>query len=95
MENVNTNLSSNLNPLPNQPVESKKLTAGLLALFFGSLGIHKFVLGYVAAGIVHIIATILTCGAFSLVSFIEGIIYLSKSDEEFIQTYQLRKREWF
>ena len=30
-----------------------------------------------------------------LVGLIEGIIYLTKSDEEFYNTYQVGKKPWF
>ncbi len=72
-------------------VESKRMTAALLALFVGSFGIHKFYLGYTTAGII----TILTCGGCLFIPFIEFIIYLTKSDEEFIETYQLNEKQWF
>jgi hypothetical protein len=36
-----------------------------------------------------------TCGVGSWIGFIEGIIYLTKSDADFIQTYQVQKRAWF
>ena len=75
--------------------ESKRVMAGILALLLGSLGIHKFILGYTTTGIIHIVASIVTCGMFGIVSFIEGIIYLTKSDEEFIQTYQNNEKKWF
>jgi hypothetical protein len=29
------------------------------------------------------------------IPFIEGIIYLTKSDEDFFETYQKNKRPWF
>lgn len=75
--------------------ESKRIVAGILALLLGSLGIHKFILGYTTAGIIHIVASIVTCGVFGVVSFIEGIIYLTKTDEEFINTYQVNEKKWF
>ncbi len=75
--------------------ENKKVVAGILGILFGGFGIHKFVLGYTKEGIIQIIATLVTCGAGSLIGFIEGIIYLTKSDEEFYQTYQIGKKGWF
>ena len=79
---------------PNQ--ENKKLLAGILALVLGPLGIHKFILGYTQEGIIMIIISIITCGTVtSILGLIEGIIYLTKSDEEFYQTYQVNKRGWF
>jgi len=58
-----------------------KITAGILALLIGGLGIHKFYLNKAGLGIVYI----LFCWTFvpSIVAFIEGIIYLTQSDEAF------------
>ncbi|WP_298474397.1 NINE protein [uncultured Maribacter sp.] len=75
--------------------ENKKVLAGLLAILIGSLGIHKFILGYTKEGIIQIIASVVTCGIAGIVPFIEGIIYLTKSDEEFYNTYQVGKKPWF
>jgi TM2 domain-containing membrane protein YozV len=73
----------------------KKLVAGILGILVGSLGIHKFVLGYTTEGIIQIVITIVTCGAGGIVGLIEGIIYLTKSDEEFVRTYIQNKKGWF
>jgi TM2 domain-containing membrane protein YozV len=75
--------------------ENKKLICGILAIVIGSLGIHKFILGYNKEGIIQIVISVLTCGIGSIIGLIEGIIYLTKSDEEFYQTYQVNKRPWF
>jgi len=75
--------------------ENKKMIAGILAIVIGSLGIHKFVLGYTQEGIIQIIITFVTCGMGGIIGLIEGIIYLTKSDEEFYQTYQVGKKGWF
>lgn len=76
-------------------MESKKTTAGLLGLFLGSLGVHKFYLGYSAAGAIQIVLTLITCGLAGWIGIIEGIIYLTKSDEDFIETYQRNEKQWF
>lgn len=75
--------------------ENKKVLAGILAILLGSLGIHKFILGYNKEGIIQIVISFVTCGAAGIIGFIEGIIYLTKSDEEFYNTYQVGKRPWF
>ena len=75
--------------------ENKKVMAGILALLLGSLGVHKFILGYNKEGIIQIIISFVTCGLASIIPFIEGIIYLTKSDAEFYQTYQVGKKPWF
>lgn len=83
------NMENNLKP------ENKKVTAGVLGILLGGFGIHKFYLGYQKEGIIQLILTIVTCGAASLVGFIEGIIYLTKTDEDFYQTYQVGRKPWF
>lgn len=81
---------------PVQPTqENKKVLAGVMGILFGGLGVHKFILGYTTEGIIQLVITIVTCGIASLIGFIEGIIYLTKSDEEFYQTYQANKKGWF
>lgn len=75
--------------------ENKKVLAGILALLLGSLGIHKFILGYNKEGVIQIVITFVTCGLAGIIPLIEGIIYLTKSDEEFYSTYQVNKKEWF
>ena len=73
----------------------KKVLCGVLGILLGSLGIHKFILGYTKEGIIQIVISILTCGIGGIIGFIEGIIYLTKSDEEFVNTYITNKRGWF
>ena len=75
--------------------ENKKIVAGVCALLIGGIGVHKFILGYNKEGIIQIVITFATCGIGGIVGLIEGIIYLTKSDEEFYQTYQVGKKGWF
>ena len=74
-----------------------KTTAGLLAIFLGPLGIHKFYLGFRGPGIIYLLGTIFIIGIpFTFtVPLIEGIIYLTKSDEEFERLYVVEKKQWF
>ena len=83
------------NVIPKSSEESKRIIAGILALLLGSLGVHKFVLGYTQEGIIQLIISIVSCGILGIIPFIEGIIYLTKTDEEFIYTYQTNKKGWF
>ena len=83
------------NVIPKGAQESKRVIAGVLAILLGSLGIHKFILGYTKAGIIQLIISVVSCGMLGIIGFIEGIIYLTKSDDEFINTYQTNKKEWF
>lgn len=76
-------------------VTSQRVLCGVMGLILGGLGIHRFILGDVLGGILRIVISVVTCGAGSLIGFIEGIIYLTKSDEEFIRIYQVGKKGWF
>lgn len=82
-----------------QEVSNKKLAAGICAILLGSLGVHKFILGMTTPGVIMLLITLLTCGvgsfATSIIGIIEGIIYLTKSDEEFYRDYMVNKKEWF
>jgi TM2 domain-containing membrane protein YozV len=80
---------------PKIPGAEKKLLAGLLGILVGWTGAHKFVLGYQKEGIIQLIVSVVTCGLFGIVGIIEGIIYLTKSDEEFVATYITNKKGWF
>lgn len=73
----------------------KKIVAGLLGILVGSLGVHKFVLGYTTEGLIQIGISVVTCGIGGIIGLIEGIIYLTKSDEDFVRTYIQSKRGWF
>ncbi len=85
------------------PGADKKLAAGLCGILLGGFGIHKFILGYQNEGIIMLViwlvGLIFFCGIPSLVinviGIIEGIMYLTKSDEEFSNTYILSKKPWF
>ncbi len=78
---------------------SNKVAAGICGILLGSLGVHKFILGYTGAGLILLLVTVLTCGMGAavthLIGIIEGIIYLTKSDEEFVRIYVDGRKEWF
>lgn len=76
-------------PVQTQYVATKsKVAAGLLAIFLGGLGIHKFYLGRTFQGILYLIF----CWTYipSILGFIEGIIYLASNEENFQNKYGRR-----
>lgn len=91
--------SGNTTPTQMPVSPPSKISAGVWALLLGSLGVHKFILGYKTEGHIMLWFTILTGGAGAMImapiALIEGIIYLTKSDQEFINTYVLHKKPWF
>lgn len=90
---------ANLNPSH----ATRQLLAGYCGIIFGALGIHKFVLGYTLEGAVMV--SISVAGLFfaygvpfvimQFVGLIEGMIYLNKSHDEFVDTYFIHKQGWF
>lgn len=84
-------------------VSNKKLAAGLLGIFLGAFGVHKFVLGYTTPGVIMLVVSlaggVITCGVASFVmgviGLIGGIIYLTKTPEEFKAMYLDTERPWF
>ena len=78
-----------------RPTKSK-VAAGVLAIVLGGLGIHKFYLGYVLPGILLIIISLVTCGIVGpIIALIEGILYLTMTDEAFHETYVEDRKDWF
>jgi TM2 domain-containing membrane protein YozV len=81
------------------PGAEKKIAAGVCGILLGYLGVHKFVLGYTKEGLIMLLATLLTLGiagfVMSVIGLIEGIVYLTKTDEEFVATYVTGKKGWF
>lgn len=73
----------------------KKMTAGICGILLGAWGVHKFILGYTTEGIIQIAITLVTCGIGGIIGLVEGIVYLTKSDEEFVRTYIQNKKGWF
>lgn len=93
---------------PVQEFAGKKVAAGVCGIVIGSLGVHKFILGLNTSGVIMLVVSlvgvilgsclvvpILATSAMGIIGIIEGIIYLTKSDEEFYQTYAVEKKEWF
>ena len=89
------------------PGAEKKLAAGLCGILIGSLGIHKFILGYNTEGIIMLSVTLvgifLSClflpilgtTAMWIIGLVEGIMYLTKTDQEFVDTYVTGRKPWF
>ena len=73
---------------PNFVPGPDRVTASVLAILLGGLGIHRFYLGETALGILDI----LFCwtGIPSLVALIDGIVWLFESDEVFYRSWLAR-----
>jgi TM2 domain-containing membrane protein YozV/cold shock CspA family protein len=99
---VENGVATGVYPIAGGMDEKNKWIAALLAFFLGAFGIHKFYLGKNNAGLIMLgvfLVGIIFLGVPSLVigiiAFIEAIIYLIKSDEEFYEDYVAGERSWF
>jgi TM2 domain-containing membrane protein YozV len=76
-----------------------KFAAGICAILLGSLGVHKFILGITTPGIIMLLVSVLTFGVgavpMAVIGIIEGITYLTKTDDEFYRIYVVGKKAWF
>lgn len=88
------------------PGSKNKTAAGLLAILLGSWGAHKFYLGFTGPALVYLLVNTIGFAVTWLIAFIpnivlgvialvEGILYLTKTDEEFEQLYIVQKKQWF
>ncbi len=71
----------------NNEIENKKLLCGIFAIVLGGLGVQYFILNKVWGGIFTILLTCITCGLWTIVTLIQGILMLCMSDEEFNRKY--------
>lgn len=72
---------------PAWPIKSK-IAAGILAIFLGGIGIHKFYMGKVGMGLLYLIFC--WTGVPGVIGFIEGVIYLCSNDENFQLKHHVR-----
>ena len=71
----------------NGPSGRSRGVAGLLALFLGGVGLHYFYMGKTNAGVIFLVATLLTCGLLGvitqIISIIQGVLFFTSTQEEF------------
>lgn len=84
------------------PGDKSRIAAALLAFFLGAIGIHKFYLNKSGAGLTMLLISVfglilagLPTAVMGLIAFIEAIIYLFRSDEEFDRLYVFGNKAWF
>ena len=88
---------------PASNVNGTKLAAGICGILFGAFCIHKFIAGLAGPGVAMLFITILgsglTCGTSGAIMWlfgvIEGIIYLTRTDDQFYNDYLVGKKGWF
>lgn len=84
------------------PGSKSKVTADMLAVFLGGLGVHKFYLGYTKEGVISLAVFflgLLLCAlptlAICIIGLIEGFKYLTMNAIEFQTTYVNGHKGWF
>ncbi|UVO49050.1 TM2 domain-containing protein [Sphingomonas sp. SUN019] len=88
-------------PAHREGSDRNRIVAAVLAFFLGVFGVHKFYLGKSKAGLIMLLCgtigwLLVLPGLFaSITAFIEFIIYLVTSDEEFDRRYVHGDKEWF
>ena len=84
-QNYNPPPQRNYNPQARSGSRKDKTTAGILGIILGGIGAHKFYLGNTTKGIIYLLACWTAVPA--LVGLVEGIKYLTMSQEEFDAKY--------
>ncbi|WP_235801863.1 TM2 domain-containing protein [Ureibacillus manganicus] len=76
---------------PYWPIKNKTV-AGLLGIFLGGFGIHKFYLGKPASGILYLVF----CWTYipAIVGFFEGIVYIASNNQTFQMKHKVRLNEY-
>ena len=72
---------------PSWPVRNR-VAAGVLAIMLGGIGVHKFYLGKIWQGLMFLL--FFWTGIPALIGFVQGIIYLTQTDEEFCRKNHVR-----
>jgi TM2 domain-containing membrane protein YozV len=73
--------------------DKSKVAAGILAILLGGIGVHKFYLGYTGIGVLYL--CFFWTGVPAILGIIEGIIYLTKTDDQFYDTYVKNQKKFF
>ena len=71
----------------NGPSGKSRGVAGLLAILLGGLGAHYFYFEKIGGAFICILLTIITCGLWSILSLIQGIVMFTMNQNDFEQKY--------
>ena len=69
------------------PSGKSRGVAGLLAILLGYLGVHYFYVGKTTGGFLCILLCLVTCGVWSVITLIQGIMMMAMRSGEFEQKY--------
>lgn len=65
-----------------QAEDSQRIVCGVLALLIGWLGLQYFLIGKTTGGLINIALSLVTCGLWGVINFVQGILILCMSDAE-------------
>lgn len=73
----------NTSPTHASPAEdSQRIVCGILALLIGWIGLQYFLIGKTTGGLINIALSLITCGLWGVINFVQGILILCMSDAE-------------
>jgi TM2 domain-containing membrane protein YozV len=70
---------------PTTPSGKGRVSAALFAMLLGSFGAHKFYMGDTGLGVIYLL--FFWTGIPTIIGLIEGIFYLTMSDQQFAEKY--------
>lgn len=65
-----------------QAEDSQRIVCGILALLIGWIGLQYFLVGKTTGGLINIALSLVTCGLWGVINFVQGILILCMSDAE-------------
>lgn len=65
-----------------QAEDSQRIVCGILALLIGWIGLQYFLIGKTTGGLINIALSLVTCGLWGVINFVQGILILCMSDAE-------------
>lgn len=65
-----------------QTEDSQRIVCGILALLIGWIGLQYFLIGKTTGGLINIALSLVTCGLWGVINFVQGILILCMSDAE-------------
>lgn len=82
-------MAENDNAFDCGPEGKSRGVAALLAILLGTLGVHYFYLNKIPAGFITIILSVVTCGAWGIITLIQGILMFCMTNQAFREKYVL------
>jgi len=90
--NVNQTYGSyeiNNNAFDSCPEGKSRGVTALLAILLAGLGVHYFYLGKVAGGFINILLALVTCGMWSILNVVQGIVLFCMDNASFRRKFVL------